>query len=201
MNKNFNEIKQCSICKRLLPLSEFYIRSDRKKPISRCKKCNTIASKISRSKKSKKQIQKEYRKRAEYYKEQARKGNLKAIIQHKLSGYRGIAKKKNVPFDITVDYLIELFKKQKGFCYYTNKKMTVATRKGKGHRTTLFTDPNHFSLNRLEPKKGYAKGNLVWCTWQINTTKNQFTEEQFYRHCKKILEMKNKREKENKNIQ
>ena len=182
-----SNLKICSVCKRSLDLSNFYIRKDRMKPIARCKKCNVLASAKSRAKLNDEQKQNYNKKRSLYYEKQAKEGNLKAILQHKINSYKHTAKYKNVDFNLTVDYLEKLFNEQKGLCYYTGEKLDVAIMLGKGHRKNLFTCPNHFSLDRLIPQKGYIIGNVAWCTYQANTCKNQLSENKFYSFCKKVL--------------
>lgn len=187
-----SNLKKCSICKKILSLSEYSIRKDRKQPISRCKKCNTIANKKSWNKLSKREKQKRDKKRREWYAKKAQEGNLKVILQHKLNSFKGNAKKKEVPFNLTVDYLITLFEKQKGKCYYTGTILEITSGIG-NNKKTLITSPNQFSLDRLEPKKGYIKENVVWCTYIINTCKNMLTEYEFYEMCKKVLKIKDQK--------
>lgn len=182
-------LKKCSICEEILPLSEYYIRKDRNQPISRCKKCNALISEKSRDKLSRQEKQRRYKKRGEWYSKQAREGNLKVILQHKLNSYKGNAKQKKVPFNLTVDYLIELFKKQEGKCYYTGISLEITSGKGNNKRT-LITNPNQFSLDRLNPNEGYIKGNVVWCTYLLNTCKNMLTENDFYEICRIVLKNK-----------
>jgi len=181
------EYKRCSVCKELLPLTEFYIRRDRDKPIARCKKCNSLASKQSKAKLTNEQKQKILKDRADWYAEQAREGNLKPILQHKMNSYKGNAKRSNVPFDITVGYLLSLYEEQEGKCYYTGEVLNIKTSGGLGKKTTLANRPNQISLDRLDPVRGYVEGNVVWCTYLINTCKNMYSEIEFYKICKQVL--------------
>lgn len=61
--------------------------------------------------------------------------------------------------------------------------------KGRGNQieTTL-------SVDRLTPKIGYVKGNVVLCTGKSNTSKSDRTELEFYSFCEKVLATKNERE-------
>ena len=126
------------------------------------------------------------------YAKHAQTGNIRPIIQHKLSGFRGTAKEKNVLFNLDVDFLVDLFNQQKGLCYYTGEKMELTSGLGTT-RVSLNNRPYQFSLDRLIPEKGYVKGNVVWCGWLVNTCKNMFNETQFYDFCEKVLTNRLKR--------
>ena len=186
-NAHKRETKTCSVCGDEFPLDHFYLRRDRGKRISRCKKCNGLASKKSWSKKTTEERRLIYREHGKWFEQQAQGGNLKAIIQHKLCSWKGNAKRKNVPFDLTTDFLINLWKGQKGRCYYTNKELNITSGQGRGD-ITLVSRPDQFSLDRLIPSLGYVRGNVVWCGWLINTMKNLMSEEQFYQVCEDILQ-------------
>ena len=183
------QTKICSVCKQEKPLDDYYIRRDRNKPIARCSDCNRIATQKSRAKMTPEQKRKNYAASARSYIQHARNGDIRPIINHKFSGIRGTAKFKNVPFDIDIDYLVNIFKQQNGLCYYTGRKMDINSGLGTTH-VSLKNRPYQFSLDRLIPEKGYVKGNVVWCGWLVNTCKNMFTEQQFYEFCKEVLDFK-----------
>lgn len=178
--------KICSICKKEKPITDYYIRRDRNKLISRCSSCNHEMSMRIYKNKTPEERRLINRNRADWYMEQAKKGNIKAIIQHKLSSYRNNAKRKNVPFEMTSRYLIDLFNKQNGKCYYSGVNMDTTSMLGTG-RITLKNRPHQMSLDRLDPSKGYVEGNVVWCTYLINTCKNMFTENEFYDVCEMVI--------------
>lgn len=73
------------------------------------------------------------------------------------------ARKRGVAFsdDLTPEYLIDLWNKQRGLCYYTGIPMSF--------------DPNDelrlVSVDRIDSKKGYEPGNLVLCTYAFNSFK------------------------------
>jgi hypothetical protein len=179
--------KTCSVCKKAFSLKNFYLRRDRMKRISRCKWCNYEASRRSWKKMTPEEKKNRYKEHAKWIREQYKKGNLKAILQHKLNTYKANAKAKKVPFRLTVDYLIHLFNLQHGKCYYSGDPIVVSTRGGLGSRTSLKNSPNHISLDRVVPSKGYVPGNVVWCTWAINTVKNSLTKSEFFKLCRRIL--------------
>lgn len=71
-------------------------------------------------------------------------------------------------FDLTLEYLWELYKKQNGKCAIT------------GVEITLFPDHNHTrsqtaSPDRIDSLKGYIKGNVQWVHKRINRIKNILT--------------------------
>lgn len=66
-----------------------------------------------------------------------------------------------IDFDLTYEFLIELYNKQGGKCFYTNEEFIFS----KKHRYTI-------SLDRVRPKLGYTKNNVVFCLYKINLIKN-----------------------------
>lgn len=186
--------KICTICHIEFPLTEFYIRSDRNKPIGRCKKCNQKANKESWNKLSDVEKKKRFSDNKSWRDDQIKKGNLKVFFTSKLCSYKGTAEKKNIPFDLTIDYLIELFENQNRKCYYTGKELTLHSNRGDGHQIIKFGKYHYqASLDRLMPEKGYVKGNVVWCGWIVNTCKNLLTEQELYTLCETIIENRMKR--------
>lgn len=108
---------------------------------------------------------------------------LKLIFSNNLGGYRQTGKIDNVPVTIDADYLITLYHKQKGLCYYTGENMIHGTKK---------TQPNSMSVDRIDPKKGYIPENVVLCTYFVNTCKSSRTADEFYKFCNDVLTIKNK---------
>jgi hypothetical protein len=98
------------------------------------------------------------------------KNDIKYHVQEKISTWR---KASSIPSNLTVDYLVELYNRQDGYCYYLNEKMIFGWVDGKVHHNSL-------SLDKLDPAKGYVQGNVVWCTYLANTMKRDMTEQQFY---------------------
>jgi len=50
--------------------------------------------------------------------------------------------------------------------------------------------PNSLSLDRLIPSEGYIQGNVVWCSYFINTMKGNLSEREFYDLMNTILNKK-----------
>ena len=80
--------------------------------------------------------------------------------------------------DLDVDYLMGLYATQKGFCFYSGVEMYCGPR----------IWPHTMSVDRLDPKLGYVKGNVVLCTYESNTSKGMRTEAEFYTFCARVLE-------------
>ena len=99
---------------------------------------------------------------------------IRPFICDRLSGW----KKKTQNSNLTVDYLEKLYYKQNKKCYYTG--VTLEFSVGVPHR-------NGLSLDRKNPKKGYVKGNVVWCSYFVNTMKGNLTEVKFYTLLTTIL--------------
>lgn len=97
-------------------------------------------------------------------------GTIKHHVQEKIATWR---KASNVPSDLTVEYLVGLFEKQDGLCFYSGEKMIFGWVDGKVHHNSL-------SLDKLDPIKGYVQGNVVWCTYLVNTMKQDMAEQRFY---------------------
>lgn len=188
--------KTCSVCQQLLPITEFYIRRGRNTPIYRCKKCNHAASKHNYANLTNAEKSERLKKNKTWRDSQIKNGNLKVFFTQKLCSYKSSAKKHNLPFDLTTEYLINLFEKQNRKCYYTNSELTLVSFRGSGHRAVTLPDYHYqASLDKLDPDKGYVKGNVVWCGWLVNTCKNMLTETQFYEFCETVISNKLARKK------
>lgn len=91
------------------------------------------------------------------------------------------AKKHKWDFDLDRDYLVKLWKKQKGKCAITKVHLTgkPGTRQNK--------NPYRASLDRINNSKGYIKGNVRWVSHWYNNAKSTWTDkvfEDFVKHIK-----------------
>ena len=83
---------------------------------------------------------------------------------------RNRAKKKNVPFDITVDYIVSIL---------TPKCPVYGTEfQWVGNKKIL---PTSASLDRIDPAKGYVKGNLVIISSKANNIKSAYRAADLYK--------------------
>ena len=94
-------------------------------------------------------------------------------------GAKERAKKFNIPFDITKEYLQYLWDKQKGLCALSGIPMTY---KRDGGRT-----PTNVSIDQINPHLGYTKNNIQLVCMAVNQMKNDLSMEELYMFCESIL--------------
>lgn len=91
------------------------------------------------------------------------------------------AKKRFKEFDLNLEYLKQLWEKQKGVCPYTGIKLKLAEYKA-NHNDPIYTA----SLDRIDSNKGYIKGNVQFISTAINYMKNNMSNEDTIKLCKII---------------
>lgn len=74
------------------------------------------------------------------------------------------AKSRGIKFDLPLQSLINVCRAKK--CFYTGKKLTKPT-----DSATLPTD---LTVERIDPKKGYEKGNVCAISHEMNSLKSQW---------------------------
>ena len=102
---------------------------------------------------------------------------IEAFIKCNFRQWRAEAKKTGLLFDLTQDYLRQLWEQQKGHCFYSGLPIGLERN---GCQWELA------SLDRKTPGLGYVMNNVVWTTRLINTSKGQRTAEEFIAFCKKV---------------
>lgn len=107
-------------------------------------------------------------------------GDLKLYFRKRECWLRGNSKFKNIKYDLDCEYLLEIWNKQDGKCYYTNLPIKNSI-KQKGFQA--WDSP---SVDRLDPDKGYTKGNIVWCIFAVNAFKQRLNETEFKNKLKEI---------------
>jgi hypothetical protein len=78
-----------------------------------------------------------------------------------------IRKRARTKVGITPEFLMGLFTKQGGKCFYTDVDMVCLAGRGKNQAAT--------SVDRIRSNKGYTKNNVVLCTLKANTVKSNLT--------------------------
>lgn len=103
-----------------------------------------------------------------------------------LSNARKRAKKRGVSFEIDRNYLIELYESQSGNCYYSGIPLNVIK-----NDSAKVHDEMKMTLDCINPKLGYIKGNVVWCSYSVNSFKQNLSKEEMIRICISILQNNN----------
>lgn len=106
------------------------------------------------------------------------------FIRARFASYVCRARKERIPCDITKEYLVEQWDRQRGRCFYTDEEIDfsfVTDSKVAPHLRTP-------SLDKLTPRLGYTIGNVVWCSYGINRMKNDLDYATFLKACRVVLE-------------
>lgn len=98
------------------------------------------------------------------------KTTLTQYFSHKITNAKKKSEIKNLPFDLDVNFLLELYKNQNGKCFYTGIEIM--------HNIGVCSF-NSISLDRINPGNGYIKDNVVFCANGINSFKGNSTIEEF----------------------
>lgn len=152
----------CHICGQYFDPSEFAFRCNkfRDNKDGRCRKCRT-----EQTKRRRKQLDSKER--------------LRQILQTRFLAAKDRAKRFNIPFDITKEYLQYLWEKQNGLCAISNIPMTCELSNG---RTST-----NVSIDQINPHLGYTKNNIQLVCMAVNQMKSDLSMEELYMFCESIL--------------
>ena len=98
-------------------------------------------------------------------------GSHWSIIRHN-------AKKRNLEFTITIEYIWDLFLKQNRKCVLSGLNITFNKSQKK----------NAASLDRIDNSMGYIEGNVQWLHKDINKIKNIFNQTDFINYCRLVTD-------------
>lgn len=118
-----------------------------------------------------------------------------SIVRQAISGVKYHAKRRNIDFKISKEYLLELFEKQQGLCAISKLPMAIDRYKVEEVRKTGRI-PHSPSIDRIDPKVGYVEGNVQFVLAQVNFGKSDFSQQEFIDMCYSIVEQ----DKKNKDI-
>lgn len=99
--------------------------------------------------------------------------NVYIPFQHLLHTVEKRSQKSQKGFDLDVEYLKDLWERQKGVCPYTGIKMGLP----RNIKEKQFI-PDAPSIDRIDSSKGYVKGNIEFVCLSVNYAKNGFTKNQ-----------------------
>jgi len=157
-----NNLWTCSGCNLTLPLTSknFYKRTDSETGFQhRCKIC---------LKKDPKRCDR-----------LVKKDDLEYYLKDRFFGARNRAKTKNISFNLTLDYLKELWNIQEGKCAISKIKMSHSILEGK-------LDINA-SIDKIDPSKGYTIGNVQFVCNRVNMMKSDMLMNNLIYFCKLII--------------
>ena len=94
---------------------------------------------------------------------------------------------KEIPFEISAKFLKDLYIEQNGLCYYSGMPISMVKRDPR-----VLHDPFKMTLDRVDPKKGYVKDNVVWCAYCVNSMKQKMPLKTFVNVCRAIAKNSSK---------
>ena len=151
-------MKTCSNCKKEKLYSEFHAKAESSDGHSSwCKDCRKHYSDKTYPKKRIKDIERLSK-------------NPDNFLKHWLCDKRKNSRHP-VDDDITLDYLMDLWNKQKGLCALSQQPMTHMKGKGK-----VYTN---VSVDRIDSSTNYRKGNLQLVCYMFNIWKGTLSNEEF----------------------
>jgi hypothetical protein len=92
------------------------------------------------------------------------------------------AKKRDIEFNITIEYVWELFLKQNRKCALTGLDLIMKP----GDHNNVDSSQPYASLDRIDSNKGYVKDNIQWVHKKVNLMKNILEQKEFIQLCKLI---------------
>lgn len=104
---------------------------------------------------------------------------LEKCLKHRLLGAKDRAAKQNIPFDLELQYIIDLWHIQKGVCALSNLPMTFELKQGR--------TPTNVSIDKIDRELGYIKGNVQLVCMACNQIKSDMNEHEMYNFCKNIV--------------
>lgn len=99
---------------------------------------------------------------------------FEGFVNYRLVSAKNRAIQANRDFELTNEYLQDLWNRQESLCAISGTKMTH-----KGNDTSTCRVPTNGSLDRIDSSKGYVKGNVQWvCNW-IQSAKSDYNQVEF----------------------
>lgn len=103
-------------------------------------------------------------------------GKIGDLSKTRYTKLQNSASKRNINFNVSLEYLWNLFKTQKQICAITGD---------------YINNIEEASLDRIDSSKGYEENNIQWVTYQANVSKHIMTMNELYEFCKKVLNYAN----------
>ena len=90
------------------------------------------------------------------------------------------ASKRGLAFGISIEYAWQVFRRQDGKCALTGQPLQFKSHSEISDGTA--------SLDRIDSRKGYVKGNVQWVHKHVNTIKWDLPLDIFFKTCKMVVE-------------
>ena len=104
------------------------------------------------------------------------------FLKYRLLSAKSRAKSKNIEFDLDIEFLENIIKKQENKCYYSGIELQFKR-----------LGPYTASIDRLNSSKGYTKDNITFVIGAVNTMKNDLSEEEFFKIIKSVYKKQNQK--------
>ncbi len=101
-----------------------------------------------------------------------------------MSFIKSNAKRRNLDFDLTIDYLDQLLEQQNFKCALSGIELKIPDKLIAYSTRSAFDRKNStISLDRIDSSKGYVQGNVQWVHKIVNIMKWSMTDDQFVTLC------------------
>lgn len=200
-----NETKEqtCWICKTPKPLTSEYYYKDScqkkgfQKACKECQKARNLKYHAEHREYFKQKGKEKYKKEDNPARYQKTKANflkrkdewyksIRGRLYDLLSSARDRAKKRNLPIDIDLEFLLELYEKQNKLCAITGMEFELKRTESKKERYTPFGP----SIDKIDHTKGYTKDNVRLVCVMVNLSLNTFGDECFDKMCEAYIKKK-----------
>ena len=95
-----------------------------------------------------------------------------------------LCRQRNKDFDLTLEYLKELWESQNGVCPFTGFELEARTYDGKSDNPLNIRSA---SVDRIDNSKGYVKGNVRFVSVMFNFARNTFSDEEVIEFAQAVV--------------
>lgn len=95
-----------------------------------------------------------------------------------------LCRQRKKDFDLTLEYLKELWESQNGICPFTGFELEARTYDGKSDNPLNIKSA---SLDRIDNSKGYVKGNVRFVSVMFNFARNKFSDEEVIEFAQAVI--------------
>lgn len=124
-------------------------------------------------------LEKKRKASSEFY--NSNKGDLDFRLRQLVRGAKQRAKLQGLDFDIDFEYVKELWSITNGKCQVSGREFDLTP-------SDTYQNKDAPSLDKIEPKLGYIKGNVRLVTWHVNAAILNFGLDTFLDLCRNVIE-------------